>query len=119
MNGLGLKKRGAKQAHVHYYVAETARELCLASYEELMSDNQIREAWKLKHPGASELHLQAAWLKRYALAYVKPARATLAAMLTGPLDEKTKEQIHLALILDNTLAFGRNAPINKGLPNGR
>ena len=111
MNGLGLKGRAKpKEAHVHYYVAEVARELCLASYEELMANNQIRTAWKLKHPGASELGLQAAWLKRYAIAYVGPARATLAALLTGPCDEGLKEKIHQALILDNTLMMGRNAP---------
>ena len=99
-----------KQAHVHNLVYETARELCLAEYEVLMANNQVRMAWKAKCPGMSELGLQAAFLKRFLRAFVAPARATLAVQLTGPLDEASKETIHRALIMDNTLVRGRNAP---------
>lgn len=106
------RKHGAEQSiHAHYLVAETARELTLATYEATMSNNDVRAEWKRRHPGMGELGLQAAFIKRYIGAHLAPARTTLGLMLRGSLDEKQKELIHQALVLDNTLVRGRNPAI--------
>ena len=97
-----------KPVHAHNLVAETARELCLATYESLMGDNAIRSEWKRTHPGMGELGLQAAFVRKYLRGYIGGARATLATMLNGPYDEGLKARIHEALVLDNTLVRGRH-----------
>lgn len=109
--GLRRPRLPRRTAHVHNMVLDTARDLCLAQYEVLMSNNDIRKEWKRTHPGAGELGLQAAFVKKYVYSFVGPARATLATMLSGPYDEGLKSSIHEALCLDNTLVRGRNAPV--------
>lgn len=106
-----LKKhrRGKREAHAHFMVAESAREWVLAMYDTVMENNEVRAEWKRKHPGASEKSLQAAFLKKYWRIGVAPGRATLAAALNGPYDDAFKSKIHEALVLDNTLVRGRNA----------
>ena len=93
--------------HAHSLVVETARELCLASYESLMSNNAVRAEWKRRHPGAGEMGLQAAFVRRYLRAFVGPARSTLGGMLALPYDTAFKDRIHEALCLDNALVRGR------------
>lgn len=105
------RKSQRQEIHAHYLVAETARELTLATYEATMSNNDVRAEWKRRHPGMGELGLQAAFIKRYIGAHLAPARTTLGLMLHGSLDEKQKELIHQALVLDNTLVRGRNPAI--------
>ena len=100
-----------RSLHAHTLVVETARDLTLASYEAVMSNNGVRAEWKRRHPGATELGLQAAFVKRYLRAHIAPARSTLALMLSGPYDDAFKAKIHEALIMDNTLVRGRNPPI--------
>ena len=95
---------GMRELHVHELVLATARGSTLV---DLMSSNEIRSAWKAKHPGASELGLQAAFVKRYLAAHVEGARAMLAGMLGQPIDEKLKLTIHDALVKDMTLVRGR------------
>ena len=108
-----------KTLHAHYLVVEQARLLCLGAYEELMKNNAVRAEWKRRHPGAKELGLQAAFLRRYMRAWVAPARAMLANMLNGPYDDAFKSRIHEALCLDNSLLRGREgaAEVVKGLMN--
>ena len=108
------RKRGGEQSiHAHYLVAETARELCLATYEATMGNNAVRAEWKRRHPGMGELGLQAAFIKRYIASHLAPARTTLGLMLRqSAMDPKQKELIHQALVLDNTLSRGRNPQID-------
>ena len=98
---------GMRELHVHELVLATARGMTLVDYENLMSSNDIRAAWKAKHPGASELGLQAAFVKRYLAAHVEGARAMLAGILGQSIDEKLKLTIHDALVKDMTLVRGR------------
>ncbi len=106
------RKSSRQDIHAHYLVAETARELCLATYEATMGNNDVRAEWKRRHPGMGELGLQAAFIKRYIGAHLAPARTTLGLMLRQTnMDEKQKELIHQALVLDNTLVRGRNPVI--------
>jgi hypothetical protein len=100
---------GRKQGiHVHYKVKDLARDLCMASYEAAMANNIVRTAWKARHPNFTERQLQVAWLCKHLAAHVAPARAVLAGMLSGPLDDDAKALIHEALVLDNHLVRGRN-----------
>ena len=97
-----------KTLHAHSMVANLAKEMALTGYENVMSDNAIRAEWKRRHPGASELGLQAAYVKRYWRSHVAVARATLAAMLARADNSDLHASIHEALVLDNTLVRGRN-----------
>jgi len=105
----GASKSSKREVHAHEMVANLAKELTMADYEVLMGDNMVRARWKARHPGASELGLQAAWMKRYWSAHIEPARATLAGMLSLPYDDELKSRIHDALIKDATLKRGRKS----------
>lgn len=100
-----------RTAHVHRTVLATAIELCLSEYETLMGNNQLREAWKLKHPGASERTLQKAWVARYARSFIGPARTMLTLILTSGADDGMKSAVHSALVADNMLTRGRNPAV--------
>lgn len=94
-------------AHCHILVAKTAQDLTRELFDAVMQDNKIYEEWKGKHPGASKKGLEEAFVKKYWGQAIEGARATLAHMLTLPLDEVLKEEIADALILDKTLMKGR------------
>jgi hypothetical protein len=82
--------------------------MCLAVYEKLMKDNAVRAAWKAKHPGAGEIGLQAAFVKRFLSVYVEQARAVLAGMLTqSTYSDVDKDRIHDILVKDKSLIRGR------------
>lgn len=95
------------QAAAHKLVAKTAEELANALYEVLMGDNQVRAAWKKQNPGASEKALRYRFVRRNTLKMLPQARATLGAMLHGPLDSALKDEIMEALSLDWSLKVGR------------
>lgn len=100
-----------RQQHVHFYVAETAKSAALEHYEILMGAmNELYAEWKRQHPGMSAKALQAAYVKRHWGKYVELARATLARILATSSDERLKETIYEALLLDNTLIRGRGKP---------
>lgn len=98
---------GARTLHVHNLVAEQAREMALVMYENVMSSNQVRTEWKRRHPGASELGLQAAFVRKYWRSHLPASRAILAGMLAQPQYSAMHEKIHEALLLDNMLVRGR------------
>ena len=109
------KKSGeVKVVHAHTLVANTAMELCNALYDQMMSDNAMYKAWRDKYyapthnisPKAAKF-LRDKFIELYWASCIKPARATLAAMLNGPYDEDYKQTIHSALVLDHTLIKGR------------
>jgi hypothetical protein len=111
---MALRSKQVKQVHVQEMVANTALEIANELYEDFMHNNDIRAQWKKTHPGASEKGLRSSFVKKYWPACIESARATLATMLTGPLDEAAKATIHEALVLDMTLKRGRNRASHVG-----
>lgn len=94
--------------HVHKMVAETAKTMCHEVYDALMQRNDWYALWKSQHPNlSSSVALEEAFVRKNWGKYVDGARATLAGMLSSPLDETLKESIMEALMLDNTLLRGR------------
>lgn len=98
----------AQTIHTHFRIADFARDLCLASYEAAMRNNDVYAAWKRRFPLCSERQLQVKWLAQHKAAHIAPARAILAGMLSSPIDDGLKEQIKDALVMDNFLVRGRN-----------
>lgn len=95
------------QAHCHKMIAETAQSMAHELYDALMKKNGWYAVWKLTHSNMGPKALEAAFVKKTWPKLLGQARATLAGMLTGPLDEGLKEQILDALIKDNSLQVGR------------
>ena len=95
------------EIHAHKLVAEVAVAAAHEKYDQLMFDDMLWAEWKRRHPGMSSKALEAKFVREWAPKCVEIARATLTMLLTQPIDEGLKEQIHEALILDNTLARGR------------
>jgi len=97
------KPKPTPGGHAHFQVADTAKALAAAAFEELAKDNA---RWaELKLEGIS----QEDFVQRCWGAFLPQARATLAQMLTRPINEILKEQIADALIKDNTLIYGRTS----------
>ncbi len=103
-----------KVVHAHQLVANTAMEMANVLYDQMMEDNAMYKAWKDKYyapthnisPKAAKF-LRDKFVELYWASCITPARATLAAMLTGPYDDDYKQEIDRALILDMTLIKGR------------
>jgi hypothetical protein len=90
-------------------VRETAREMAGAIFEEVMKDNERWKLWQelcpeLTPSGGQKAYMDLAWPH-----LVEQARATLAQMLTGGLNDDLKELIANALILDNQLRLKHEA----------
>ncbi len=96
------------QAHCHVLIAETAKKAAGELYEVLMTDNVVYTAWRRQNVGASAKALESRFVARNWPRCIPVARATLAHMLTLPIDETLKESIHEALCLDATLMRGRD-----------
>jgi hypothetical protein len=86
-----------KGCHAHKMVAGVAREMAAAVYERCARNNE----WFAENPSQDD-YVRDAWPL-----FLEQARATLAQMLGGQLDEELKKQIHAALILDGSLRRGR------------
>ncbi len=99
------------RAHCHFLIKETAQGICHELFDQLMQDDMLFGLWKKRNPGLTTKQLEAKfvakmWGKPEAL---QGARATLATMLNHPIDDVLKNQILDALVLDNSLKFGRVA----------
>jgi hypothetical protein len=87
-----------RKLHCHKLVAETAKEMAAAVYEELAKRNE----WYALNPS------QKAFVEATYGSLIEQARQVLANMLASnsvPLEQK--EAIFEALVLDKTLKFGR------------
>lgn len=84
--------------YCHKLVAETAKNLARSIYERLASTNNEFFA---QNP-SMEVFVGKTWP-----GLVEDARTTLVQMLTLPYPEELKEQIHEAIVLDNSLTRGR------------
>lgn len=102
--------KSQSSAHVHKMIAKVAQEMCFALYEELMTRDEWYRDWKAKHPGASSRGLAEAFVKKNWARYIEQSRATLAGLLSQPIDDVLKEQIADALVLDKSLVKGRASP---------
>lgn len=96
-----------RKMHVHKQVAEVARAAAGELYETLMHDDLMWATWRKQNPGLSDKMLERVFIEKNWAKCIPFARATLAAMLRGPLDDTHKDHIMEALALDNTLSMGR------------
>lgn len=94
-------------AHCHKLVAKIAREAAGELYEKVMSDNLVRAEWKRQNPECTDKQLESRFIEKNWDKCLGFARATLATMLTQPIEEGLKSDIMEALILDSTLTRGR------------
>ena len=94
--------------HAHKMVRETAVGMAGALYDTMMGENEWYAAWKAANPGASGEELFRRFLRKNLSKLLPQARATLAGMLATATDERLKEDIYDALLLDKTLIRGRN-----------
>lgn len=93
--------------HCHKLVAKQAKEAADELYEVLMKDNLMYGLWKKQNPGLNDKRLRLRFVARNWGRCIPFARATMARMLTMPIDEGLKETILEALSLDATLMRGR------------
>ena len=82
----------------HQLIADTAKSLARSLYEKMAS----RSNEFFKEVPSEELFVAKVWP-----GLVEDARSTLIDMLAGNYPEELKEQIHKAIVLDNTLTRGR------------
>lgn len=95
-------------AHCHKLVAETAREMCHQLYDTMMQDNEWYKLWKQRWPKLNAKQLEGKFVAKNLTKMLPQARAALSAMLSNSsYDEKTKETIYEALLLDQELMLGR------------
>jgi hypothetical protein len=90
---------------VHRLVKETAVGITQAQYECFAQNNDFFA----KHPKVGP------WVARNWRYYIAEARATLARLLNGPMEERLKEQIADALIKDNLLRKGDTLKVQVSL----
>lgn len=100
----------SKTAMCHKDIREVAMSAANELYDTVMCDNLVYETWKRQNPGATPKVLRSKFVARNWPKCIPFARATLAQMLTKPIDEKTKFRIMEILILDNSLSVGRASP---------
>lgn len=104
-----------RNASCHKLIAETAKAMALEAADEALGlSNPLFKKLKEKYPEKSRGELLKLLAGKTWPSLIPQARATLAKMLTGPLDQGLKDQISSALILDNTLP-GRRPRARAGI----
>jgi hypothetical protein len=89
--------------HCHKLIAETAKDMARAAYEERAShSNHFYE----KFPSMEEF-VDDCWMH-----FIETARHTLAVMLGGPYRQELKESIYDALIKDQSIRRGRHLQVH-------
>ena len=91
----------------HKLVRTTAQAFAAELYEVVMGNNAVRAEWRRQNPECTEKQLLSRFVERNWGRLIPASRATLAAMLNGPLPPARKEEIYEALLADNSL--GRDA----------
>lgn len=100
-----------KIAHCHKQVRAVAKAACAEHYEMLMSSsNVVYQLWKMQNPGLTPKQLMQLFVNCHWGKCIDLARATMARLLTTPIDEATKLEIVDILALDSTLIYGRKNP---------
>jgi hypothetical protein len=96
------------QAHAHKLVAKTAADMAGEIYGKVMQSNVAYTEWKMLNMDVTDVkELETRFIALMTPKLLGEARATLAKLLRMPIAESLKEQIHEALVLDNTLRRGR------------
>lgn len=91
------------QKACHKMVAAVAKAAAGELYDTVMGDNEVFSAWKRQNPGATPKQLELRFIAKNWSKCLPFARATLATMLNGPLEEHLKDQIVDALSKDASL----------------
>lgn len=112
------RKRLTRHQHAHRTVANVAMEAANQHYEVFMGENAIYAEWKRLNPGATPEQLRQRYVAKHWGKFVPFARATLACMLRTTTDEKMREEIYEALLLDDSLVRGRGKPVSNLTPTG-
>lgn len=105
--------------HAHRLIAETAKSAAAELYDVVMSNNEVRTAWKAQNEGCGEKELVRRFVKRNWAKCIPVARTTLGLLLRNSTDETLKTQIYEALLLDNTLRRRGGTPLGLTPPQGR
>lgn len=106
-----MPRRAPRTIYAHEQVLDTARGMAREVYADLMrSDNELYGDWKSQCPDLTPEKCEELFVELLAPRMLEPARATLAAMLSNPVYKHLHESIYDALVKDNALRAGRNAP---------
>lgn len=103
----GSVKRSPNSAHCHKLVAEVAKAAAHELFDTMMMDQVLWDLWRKRFPGMASKRLEERFVGMYWGKCIPFARATLARLLSEPIDEAQKESIMDALVLDSTLVRGR------------
>lgn len=102
---------GQKVAHCHKKIRTVAQELCGATYDTLMENNEVYSRWKAGNPDCKNgVELRERFIRKNWGRFVEGARTTLGLLLRSAIDDKAKEEIVEILALDQTLRRGRQQP---------
>lgn len=96
--------------HAHKLVRETAVAMGHELYDVMMQDDMWYNRWRRANPELSSAALEEKFVRANLGKLLPQARATLAAMLRGPVNSAVdidKELIYDALLKDSTLVRGR------------
>lgn len=104
----GFRTKPPKIKHCHKLIADTAKAMAHALFDEMMSKDAIWSEFKRQHPGLSPTQMEDKFVRHLWPQLVEQARATLAAMLATPIAEPLKEDIMDALVRDQSLKRGRS-----------
>ncbi len=103
----GSVKRSPNSAHCHKLIAEVAKAAAHELFDTMMMDQVLWDLWWKRFPGMNSKALEDRFVEMYWGRCIPFARATLATLLTRPIDDGQKESIMEALALDATLMRGR------------
>lgn len=95
----------AERAHSHWLIAQTAQSMAMSMYEDMAT--RMDGFAKSITP---DVFCDMMWPE-----LLEEARATLLRMLHGNYPEHLKEEIAQAIVLDNTLTFGRQERVKSRL----
>lgn len=103
-----------KQAiYAHKLVKETAVSMAHELYDVMMMDNAWWQAWQRQNPGVSRHGLEQRFVDKNLPLLVPQARVALAKCLqpgqVPGMDERQRDEIAAALMLDNMLISSRAA----------
>lgn len=93
--------------HAHKQVLHTALGMAYELYDLVMRDNEAYATWKRLCPDLTPEFLERKFVELMAPRLLEAARATLASLLTTPINEHLKMEIHDALVKDNRFVAGR------------
>jgi hypothetical protein len=108
--------RAAKKVYAHAQVLNLATEMAHETYMDIMErDNELYAEWKSMCPELTPEKCEEMFVEMIVPKLLDPARAILAQMLGMDQYKHLHESIYEALIQDNILRQGRNAPNGRPL----